>query len=73
MGTDFTHFKEEYLTNAEWAKEIRARLDDLNDLLSEAAGRDILVYGRVNMVAHTGFAEGKPQYGTVTLSLAERI
>lgn len=31
------------LSNSEWAKEIRARVEDLNDLLREAPERDVVI------------------------------
>ena len=68
--TDFSHFKEQ-TSNAEWAKEMRARVADLNEQLREAEGRNIIValdarqsYGIPN--SNVGIPE-------INITIAERI
>jgi len=75
MSEAFTHFKDTHLTNHEWAKEVRARLSDLNELLQEAASRDIIVTGNVAMFAglYCGGENHLKPLPTVDLTLSERI
>lgn len=63
------------LTTEEWAKEVRARLHDLNELLEEATGRDVIVSGVIAMGAPFvvgGALVGTP-FPTIDLTLSARI
>ena len=41
---EFSHFPDPDLNNTEYAKELRARIADLNELLAEAPSRDVVVH-----------------------------
>jgi hypothetical protein len=74
MPESFTHLKEEHLTNYEWAKEVRARLADLNELLQGASTRDIIVAGTVAMVARFYIShDDSPMPQTITITMSERL
>jgi hypothetical protein len=44
MPRDFSHFKKPELENSDYAKELRARIADINELLAEAPGRNVVVH-----------------------------
>lgn len=56
--------------NTEWAAEVRTRLADLNELLEEAAKRDVIITGSIAMPAYAG---GESLQKTIQLTLSERI
>lgn len=77
MSNSFSYLKGEgeSLTNSEWAQEVRARLDDLNELLEEAGKRDIIVTGTVAMFGglYCGGDNHMKPLPTVDLTISERI
>lgn len=76
---DFSHFKpatkERELSNHEWAKEVRARVADLNELLDEAVSRDVIVTGTIAMTGccYVGGDNHLKPMPTVMMTLSERI
>ncbi len=76
MPQDFSHFLAADLDNHEWAKEVRARVADLNELLDEAVGRDVIVTGSVAMACGAMFVGGENHLKpipTLSLTLSQRI
>lgn len=72
---DFTHFKDKDGNNEEWAKEVRARVADLNELLDQAASRDVIVTGQIAMPCGfmVGGADHLKPFPTLSLTLSQRI
>lgn len=69
MSKSYTHFKRlnpDAVTNAEYAKDLRARIDDLNELLEQAPQRDVLVH----MKQWTVVSSNAP---SLELTLSERL
>lgn len=75
MSHSFTHLNEREMDNHEWAKEVRARAADLNELLDEAVKRDIIVTGVVAMTGacYVGGSNHLKPMPTLMLTLSERI
>lgn len=76
MRQDFSHFKEKDGDNEQWAAEVRARVADLNELLDQAVGRDVIVTGTVAMSAgcfYFGGANHMKPMPTLSLTLSQRI
>ena len=72
---DFTHLKEREFDNHEWAKDVRARVDDLNELLEEAASRDVIVAGSIamNTAYYSDGSNNFKRIGTIVINLSQRI
>ena len=76
MPRDFSYLKPDAMQNEEWAKEVRARVADLNELLDEAVGRDVIVTGVVAMACGAMYVGGENHLKpipTLTLTLSQRI
>lgn len=76
MSNDYTYLKPKSpLSNHEWAKDVRAILADLNQLLLEASGRDVKVTGDVVQIGMVvvSFGGDTARTETVKLELSERI
>jgi hypothetical protein len=54
---DYSHFKERDTDNTEYVKDLKARIADLNELLAEAPGRNVIVHMTVAQLLKSPVAQ----------------